>query len=1280
MKRKRFLSYFTVLLLVVGDCLRAMPASAFGAPLAGPGVALAAPAVEHYVEAVAQTWSIAIEDAGFAPAVLTLTAGDQVEWHNATSQDQTLRSGTPTAAAPHLVYLPFVARDGGTSAGNAVTTAPSTAEADAFEVTLPPGGAFTHTFSTVGEHPYYLTNNPTHTGRIVVQAAGLPPDPGQVAPPLDPSVPTNFADATAFLYTGSDPIQTGVVSGTIEPRRVAVLRGVVLDRAGQPLPGVAISILDHPEFGQTLSRADGLFDLAVNGGGLLTVNYEKAGYLPAQRQVQAPWQDYAWLPDVVLIPLDSQVTTIDLSASIPMQVARGSAISDTRGVRQATLLFAQGTQAEMVLPNGLTRTLTTLNVRATEYTVEPNGPNAMPAELPANSGYTYAAEFSVDEALAAGATEVRFDRPVIAYLENFIGFPAGVLVPAGYYDRRLGQWVGMPDGLVVRVLSISGGQASLDIDGDDIADPAAALAQLGISSAELQRLAELYQPGQSLWRVPISHFTPCDWNWPFGPPADADYPSVPAPQVNPDHRPGQDDDCTESGSIIGCLSQTLGEAVDLTGTPFRLHYQSDRVLGRTGIRNLSIPVTGANVPASLVGVRLRAQVAGQRIDLTLPPQANQVFHYAWDGQDGYGRTVQGIQAVITRLDYTYNWEYVGTDTAARAAYFRSPAFGRNPGEVSDGGIAFDRVVAPGEPLALSMIWYGSMPLAGDMGSGGWDARGQGLGGWTLDVHHVYDPDAGVLYYGDGSQRSAQSVNMVIETVAGAVEDGNTCDGFPATQVALNSPGAVAVGPDGSYYVSDRDGHRICRVGPDGMATTIAGTGAPGFSGDGGPAPLAQLNYPEGLAIAPDGSLYIADNGNNRVRRVAPDGIISTVAGTGVGGYSGDGGLATQAQLTPDGVAVGPDGHVYIAGNDRVRRVAPDGYITTMAGTGIGGYSGDGGLSAQAQLDGPQRVAVDGNGMVYIADTQNHRIRRVTPSGIITTVAGSGVPGFGGDGGPATLAHLTAPTGIALGPDGSLYIADTDNGRVRRVQPSGVITTIAGTGGCCSGGDKGPATQAYLGSIHGLAISPDGSLYLADSYRDVIRRVALPVPSLGEDLTIPSEDGTQVFQFDVKGRHLRTLNALTGAVQYWFSYDSAGRLAEVHDGDGNVTTIFRDANGNPTHIVGPYGHTTALALDANGYLASITRPAGDVTQFDYTANGLLTRLTDPRGGIYQFAYDAWGRLVRDQDPAGGVKTLALVEAASGYTVTLTTATTAGGGWRRKCRGAPSGATTTNPPLA
>ncbi len=406
----------------------------------------------------------------------------------------------------------------------------------------------------------------------------LPPDPSTVAPPLSRSTITPFGTSTEFLYTGSNPIQTGVASGTIEPRRAAVLRGKVLDRTNAALSGVTITILNHPEFGQTASRADGMFDMAVNGGRPLTVSYCAVGFLPAQRQVSVPWQDFVMAPDVHLIPLDPTATAISVGAAAPAQVAQGPIVTDADGTRRATLFFPPGTQAELVMPDGSTQPAAQLTVHATEYTVGPMGPKTMPAELPPTSAYTYAVEFSADEAIAAGATGVRFSAPVYAYVENFLDFPVGTIVPAGSYDRSRGAWMAEDNGRIVKIVSIAGGLADVDTDGDGVADNG-----LGITTAERQQLASLYAVGQTLWRTPLMHFTAVDLNYSlFG-----------GALKLPTNDPGTlDQDCHSTGSDIECQNQILGEMVNVVGTPVTLHYTSDRMLGR------AIPAASTWPPAA----------------------------------------------------------------------------------------------------------------------------------------------------------------------------------------------------------------------------------------------------------------------------------------------------------------------------------------------------------------------------------------------------------------------------------------------------------------------------------------------------------------------------------------------------------------------------------------------------------------------------------------------------------------------------------------------------------
>jgi uncharacterized protein (TIGR03437 family) len=331
----------------------------------------------------------------------------------------------------------------------------------------------------------------------------------------------------------------------------------------------------------------------------------------------------------------------------------------------------------------------------------------------------------------------------------------------------------------------------------------------------------------------------------------------------------------------------------------------------------------------------------------------------------------------------------------------------------------------------------------------------------------------------------------IYTVAGNGTGGFSGDGGPATSAELHQPQGVAVDSAGNVYIADQINNRIRKLS-NGVITTVAGNGVitgngtGGFSGDGGPATSAQLNQPYRVAVDSFGNLYIADTNNYRIRKVS-NGVITTVAGNGTLGYSGDGGPATSAELglLEGGIAVDSAGNLYIGethnlsglGGDRVRKVS-NGVITTVAGNGTYGFSGDGGPATSGELNLPGGLAVDSAGNLYIDDTNNYRIRKVS-NGVITTVAGNGTYGFSGDGGPATSAQLNEAFGIAFDSDGNLYIADQINNRIREVS-NGVITTVAGNGTLGYSGDGGPATSAELYRPQGVAVDAAGNVYIADT--------------------------------------------------------------------------------------------------------------------------------------------------------------------------------------------------------
>ncbi|MCA1683550.1 MAG: right-handed parallel beta-helix repeat-containing protein, partial [Actinobacteria bacterium] len=468
----------------------------------------------------------------------------------------------------------------------------------------------------------------------------------------------------------------------------------------------------------------------------------------------------------------------------------------------------------------------------------------------------------------------------------------------------------------------------------------------------------------------------------------------------------------------------------------------------------------------------------------------------------------------------------------------------------------------------------------------------------------HDPDT---YKSFNRVRKVDAATGIITTVAGGGTPADDVgDGGPATAARLGTPRSIAVDRAGNLFIADLYAHRIRRVDAvSGIITTVAGTGISGLSGDGGPATSAQLAYSSGVALDGAGNMFIADEGNQRIRRVdAVTGIISTFAGTGTGidfgggGYGGDGGPATSAQLDfPWRVSVDGAGNVSITTGPRVRRVDTSGIITTVAGTDQYGYSGDGGPAAAAKLSGPGGTSADGSGNLFISD--GVRIRRVDPSGIITTVAGGGI----GDGFPATSAVLDSPQGLATDASGSVLIADCGHNRVRRVDnASGIITTVAGGG---SGGDGSAATSAMLACPTGLAVAgagtstPAGTLFIADGNSDrdgcTANKVRKVDPLTGTISTVAGSDEAG-FSGD---NALATKAKLNCPVD--LALDASGNLL-IADQDNNRVRKVDAITGKISTVAGD----GSIGLGSDGVLAtrtSLTQPSG--LALDGAGNLLVT---------------------------------------------------------------------------
>ena len=469
---------------------------------------------------------------------------------------------------------------------------------------------------------------------------------------------------------------------------------------------------------------------------------------------------------------------------------------------------------------------------------------------------------------------------------------------------------------------------------------------------------------------------------------------------------------------------------------------------------------------------------------------------------------------------------------------------------------------------------------------------------------------------------------IISSLAGNGTATYAGDGGPAEGASLDAPSGVVVDAAGNLYIADQFNDRIRRVDTNGVITTVAGNGAATYAGDGGAATNASLRAPSGVAVDAAGNLYIADQLNCRVRRVDSNGIITTVAGNGAALYAGDGGAATNASFdSPSGVALDAVGNLYIAdrGNDRVRLVNTNGFITPVAGYGSGAilaygsgtYAGEGGAATNASLAGPAGVTLDAAGNLYVADTMNARVCKVDTNGIITTVAGNTEISYQGDGGAATNASLDGPTSVAFDPAGNLYIADYNNNRIRQVNPNGLITTVAGNGNHGWSGDGGAATNASLYYPSGLAVDAAGNWYIADCYNNRVRQVnpnGLITTVAGDGPSYPSAgsyagDGGPAVK---AGLHYPSGVALDAAGNLYVADASDMRVRRVAS-NGVITTVA--GNGLST-FAGDGGPATNAGLDLP--FAAVFDASGNMYIADRDNNRI--RMVNTNGVITTVAGD------------------------------------------------------------
>lgn len=678
------------------------------------------------------------------------------------------------------------------------------------------------------------------------------------------------------------------------------------------------------------------------------------------------------------------------------------------------------------------------------------------------------------------------------------------------------------------------------------------------------------------------------------------------------------------------------------------------------------------VRGSGLQLRITALAAGSVIVLAVGACSTQNSVGQGDGgavQAGTGITISTV-AGAGISDVNGSPIYFGDGAPATKAGLVQPvgvAFdSRGNMFISDGNSRIRRVAAVnGKITADSVI----TTVAGN-GTAGFSGDGSAASKAMLNWPHAIATDkADNLYVADTSNHRVRKLATVngevtgqstISTVAGDGAAGFSGDGGPATKASLNMPVGVSVAPDNSLYVADPLDNRIRLVGPNGIISTVAGNGTAGFSGDGGPATSAELSSPEGVTISSDHRLFIADMVNQRIRRVDPDGTISTIAGTGEFGFSGDGGPATAAALAfPIGLSFDRQGNLAFAeggfgglgstGPDlRVRQIDTSGTISTISGTGVGGFCGDGGPAASAQLGNPTSVAFDAAGDLYVADTGVARIRKIAlasavagssggaaasgtaapTAGMITTFTGFGYLGSCGLGGPATAAAASSVYGLAADSGGSVFLADRANAQVRKVGPDGIITAFAGNGQSGFSGDGGPAVDAQFVDVRGLALDSAGNLYLADTAGSRVRKVdanGIITTLAGTGVSGFSGDGGPATQAQIEMPWGIAVDA-SGNV-FVASLGSSSDLPFPRDGnnarirkiatDGTITTIagtgvpgFSGDGGPATKA--QFARPTGLAIDRTGNLLVVDSGNHRIRQIDRSGKISTIAGTDVMG--------------------------------------------------------------------
>ncbi len=734
---------------------------------------------------------------------------------------------------------------------------------------------------------------------------------------------------------------------------------------------------------------------------------------------------------------------------------------------------------------------------------------------------------------------------------------------------------------------------ALDADGDGQPDDLNANGRYEDEVTGLEN-PQHYSPGSSFWRVEVIHFTPWDLNWPYGPPFDAGPPNAAGPPALDNQQPEEKTCSEEVGSFVEHRSRIFHEDIPIPGTGMSLHYASNRVAGYRHL--ITVPASGSSVPPSLKQILVKLEIAGRSFEALLDPLPNQEAEFGWDGRDHLGREVSGSITAQASIGFVYPAVYLSPGNFSRA-------FAQAGGSVT--GIRARQEVVSWRRHDL--VVRSTM------------ATGTIAEGWTLSHHHQMNmADLNTIHRGDGF--SAIAGHQILSTVAvtGIAGYGGG-EGLPP-EAYLKYPLYISAHPSGDLYVTD--GNIIRRIDRNGIINRVAGGDL--CRGDGVPATETCLDKPGSVVFDNSGNMFFTEWGaTGRVRKIDKQGIITTYAE----GFS-----------SPGNVASDPSGNIYITvqsgyANREILKIDTSKTISPVSTPQIAN------LRSYA-------LASDNWGNLYFADNYGCTVGKIDNAGRYEKVAGVGScaddgDGFyRGEGGPANKALLNQMAHIHVDQKGNLYFTTPHNdiSRVLKVDSSGIITTVAGNGIYGIGANAAPATLTPLAYPFGVSVGPDGSLYIAETGAKRIRKISGPnsLQALLMDGQIPfAEEKGLGHIFSSDGKHLRTVDLETGVALYSFDYDADGRLVAATDRFGNRTSIERGGGGIAVGIVSPDGLRTALALDSRNHLTRITYPDGAGYLFDYTGEGLLTAKIEPKGNRFGHVYDDVGRLEYSADEEQGL---------------------------------------------